>query len=88
MLKKGTIDGSNGSFTIGNIAINTARSPEADYSDIRIYDNVLSSNDLDTVRLENLRPIPEPSGMALWLVEAGLLWGWLRARKNVCIGGK
>lgn len=79
-LKTGVIDGSTNIFTIGNIAINTDRAPEADFSDIRIYNNVLSETELNTVRLANLQAIPEPSATVALVAGCGIMLAGCRLR--------
>ncbi len=70
----GNIDSTGADFMIGNVhaiaGFTYTRSPVADFSDFRIHNEVLSSPQLDAIRLESLQSVPEPSTAFLLIVGA------------------
>lgn len=60
----GVIADNSSAFMVGNVAANVDRAPNADFSDIRIYDGVLNLSALQAVQLQ---AIPEPGAFGLAL---------------------
>ena len=60
----GTIADNSSAFMVGNVAANTNRAPNADFSDIRIYDGVLDHSQIQAVQME---AIPEPGALGMLL---------------------
>lgn len=73
----GTIADNSSPFMVGNVAANTSRAPDADFSDIRIYDGVLSLGGLQAVQMQ---AIPEPG--ACGLAFGGIVTILLFVRRN------
>lgn len=79
----GVIESAGADLMIGNVHAQPqqARSPVADFSDFRIYDEVFSVGELNQIRLENLHAVPEPAvGGVVLAVLLGL--GWMRTRED------
>jgi len=55
---KGVILDNKAALMIGNIQVNLGRAANADFSDLRIYTEVLSSETIEAVRLQNFKPEP------------------------------
>ncbi len=76
----GNIAASGASFFVGNVSANTARAPDADFSDIRIYDGAL---DISEVQAVQAAAIPEMNRIGLSMgAFASLLLLSHRARRR------
>ncbi len=73
------INSNSGELRIGSTAATVAnRTPDGSFSDFRIYDESLSANDLNAIRMQ---AIPEPSALVSVSLFGGLLIGLHRLRK-------
>jgi hypothetical protein len=63
---------------VGNTDVNTARNPGALFDGVQIYDSILTSGDLETIRAAS---IPEPSAWVL-IAGAGTFIMVMRSRRN------
>ena len=81
-ITSGAVDSTTGALQIGNTSASSGdRTPSALFDDVRIYGGVLTSTDIDTIRMD---AVPEPSTAllaALGLAGFGLLK--LRSRRQL-----
>jgi len=69
----GTLDfGTNASIYLGNLPANGTIFV-GQLADVRIYNSVLSSSDIDSIRMDYINQIPEPSSVALLVTLPGLV---------------
>lgn len=69
-MNKGTTDANNADFRIGATARTASdRTPVADFDDVRVYGDVLTPAELESIRLAN---VPEPTSALMALSGAGL----------------
>lgn len=65
-LNSGQVDSSTGLFQVGNTSASSSdRTASSLFDDVRIYGSVLTSSDLESIRMES---VPEPSVLSLTLV--------------------
>jgi len=77
-LNEGPVDSTTADLRVGGTARSGLnRTPDAWFDDVRVYDEVLSSSELDTVRQENL--VPEPGSLGLFCITGLLLCTWYRS---------
>lgn len=78
----GVIAANAAKLMLGNVFSNTARNGDVSYSDFRIYDTILTPTQLNGVRLENLKAIPEPASGALLIMVSPLAMLMIQRRRK------